>query len=272
MLIDVFPTDTSAASRITPEKILDVLRDFVQIALEKNFVMLVSTGKGKHRLDSSIIEESIGNSLRGFAEGHPLFTQMGLSIEMATNGTWYDFLIRSLDGSIWIPINLKVSSLEGCDDLSAKDGVFYALTGIRPTDGMTRNWDCFCRNMATHVKRNNCSADYYYLVVQKTPPGKPVGKVFWTSLLQLQRVRPNGCNPPFQCRWKENTERATQTRQQAIDNLLNVLGQTFVQRAKALDSFRTHLVPGFAEGLKTKWFGPCLVAATSVSDARLLGE
>jgi hypothetical protein len=258
MLTNAQPKETDASTDITPEQILDVIKDYLQTALEKNIIKLASSGRGKHRTDSSITEESIGNSLRGFAEGHPLFTQLGLSFEMATNGNWYDFLIRSADDSIWLPINLKVSSLEGNDDLSSKDGVFYALTGIRPTTGMTRNWDLFCQNLAIHVKRNNCLADYYYLVVQKTSPGKSVGKVFWTSLLRLQRVTPNGCNPPFQCKWKENTERAAWGRQQAVDNLINVLGETFVQRAKAFDSFRTHLVPTFSGGLKTRWFGDCL--------------
>lgn len=243
------------STQITSEHILDVLQGYMQTALEQNIIKLVSTGKGQARSDSTANEALIGTSLRGFALGHSLFTEKGMSFEVATNGAWYDFLVRSADDSIWLPINLKVSSLKGNDNLSSKEGLFFALTGIRPTGGLIRNWDLFCQNLAAHVKRNDCAADYFYLVVQKTPPNKPVGKVFWTSLLQLQHVTPNGSNPPFQCKWSENTERAMCSRQQAVDNLLDVVGETFVLRAKALDSFKNHVVPGFSDDLKTKWSG-----------------
>lgn len=242
-------------TQTTPAHILNVLQGYLQVALEQNIIRLVSSGRGSARADSAANEALIGTSLRGFALGHPLFTQSGMSFEVATNGTWYDFLVRSADDSVWLPINLKVSSLQGNDNLSSKEGLFYALTGIRPTGGLIRNWDLFCQNMATHVKRNDCSADYYYIVVQKASSDMPVGRVFWTSLLQLQRVTPNGSNPPFQCKWSDNTERSFWTRQQAVDNLLDVVGETFVLRAKALDSFKTHVVPGFSNDLKTKWSG-----------------
>lgn len=241
------------STTVTPDQILNVLQGYLQAALEQNIITLVSTGRGNARADSAANEALIGRSLRGFALGHPMFADSELFFEVTTNGAWYDFLVRSEDESIWLPINLKVSSLRGRDNLSSKEGLFYALTGIRPQGGMIRNWDLFCKNMAAHVKRTECSADYYYLVVQKASADMPVGRVFWTSLLQLQRVSPNGSNPPFQCKWRENMDRAGWSRQEAVDNLLDVVGETFVLRAKALESFKEFVAPGFSGALSEKW-------------------
>lgn len=238
--------------QVTPGHILGVLRDYLHQALSQEIIKLAYTGKGNARKDSAENETLIGNSLRGFALGHPMFAGGEFTFEVTINGTWYDFLVKSADDSIWMPINLKVSSLIGSDNLSSKEGLFYALTGVRPKDGLIRNWDLFCSNTAKHVKRENCSADYYYLVVEKLKGGK-AGRVFWTSLLELQRVTPNGSNPPFQCRWRENIERNVRDRARAVDNLLDVVGETFVLRARALDSFKRHVVPDFPEALRAKW-------------------
>lgn len=250
------------AQKISPEHILDVLQGYLQTALEQNIIRLVSSGRGQARNDSSANEALIGASLRGFALGHPLFSQQGMVFEVATNGRWYDFLVYSLDGQIWMPINLKVSTLKGNDNLSSKEGLYFALTGKNPSGGVIRNWELFCSNLAANVCRMDNSADYYYLVVQKPTANQPMGRVFWTSLLKLQRVTPNGSNPPFQCKWQENVERASRSRQEAVDRLLDVLGETFVLRANALNSFQRHIVPGFTGPLKAKWEGdPPIVVA-----------
>lgn len=240
---------------VTPDWILGVLRDYLKTALEEKVITLVYTGPGNARADSRANEQLIGSSLRAFALGHPLFTKGGFTFDVTINGQWYDFLVKSADESIWLPINLKVSALRGNDNLSSKAGLFYALTGIRPSNALIRNWDLFCQNMAASVKRTDCSADYYFLVVRKDEGGDQEKRVFWTSLLQLKSVKPNGSNPPFQCKWRENMERQTRSRAEAVDDLLDVVGETFVLRAKALDSFKQHVAPGLSEKLKTKWSG-----------------
>ncbi len=141
---------------------------------------------------------------------------------------------------IWLPINLKVSSFRGRDDLSSKDGLFYALTGKDPEHC---DWDRYCQELAAHLKRDNCCADYYYIVVQKSRPGTPRGNVFWTSLLALRCVHPNGNRPPFQCHWAENTERLSWPRKEAVAYLLGVLEETLTLRANASASFKKHLTP-----------------------------
>ncbi len=127
------------------------------------------------------------------------------------------------------------------------------MTGVRPTNSTIRNWDVFFENLATMLQREDCASDYYFLIVEKSAAG--VGRVFWTSLLQLKIVTPNGSNPPFQACWKQNMELSGRVRSEAIDNLLNIVGQTFALRAKALQSFKTHIVPKLSTEHRTEWVG-----------------
>ena len=236
----------------TPAEILDVLCTYVEHALHQGIINLVSTGDS--RADSTVNEGVIGTSLRAFTAGHPMFLD-GLTFAVAPNRTWYDFLVSGTNpGSPWVPINLKVSTLRGNDNVSSKAGLFYALTGLQPTNQLVANWDLFCRNVAANVKRDDCDADYYFIVVEKNR-GNEVGRVFWTSLLHIERVTPNGSNPPFQCCWGENTNRAERPRTASIDTLLDVVGRTFVLRARALESFKEHILPGMSAEMKQTWAG-----------------
>lgn len=237
---------------ISADEILNTLAAQLRRGLEQGFITLVTYGKGQARRESTENEEIIGNSLRAFAAGHPWF-QEDLRFSVATNGAWYDFLVESPDRSIWVPINLKVSNLQGNDNVASKAGLFYAMTGMHPTNSAIRNWDVFCENLATNLQRENCASDYYFLVVEKSAAG--VGRVFWTSLLQLRAVTPNGSNPPFQACWSQNMERSDRVRSEAVDYLLNIVGQTFVLRAKALQSFRNHIVPKLSTELRAEWVG-----------------
>lgn len=50
-------------------------------------------------------------------------------------------------------------------------------------------------------------------------------------------------------------ERSGRVRSEAVDYLLNIVGQTFVLRAKALQSFKNHIVPKLSTELRTEWAG-----------------
>ncbi len=236
----------------TPAEILDLLCEYVEHALHQGIINLVSTGDSRN--DSTANEGVIGTSLRAFTAGHPMF-QGGLTFAVAPNRTWYDFLVSgSNPDDPWVPINLKVSTLRGNDNVSSKAGLFYALTGLQPRNQLVANWDLFCRNVATNVRREGCDADYYFIVVEKNR-GNKVGRVFWTSLLHIERVTPNGSNPPFQCCWGENTNRVARPRAESVDALLDVVGRTFVLRARALESFMEHIVPGMSGEMQQVWAG-----------------
>lgn len=232
------------------EDILDTLCQHLSKGISEGFIELVTYGKGQARRESTENEVIIGRALQSFAAGHPLFSD-GLSFQVATNGSWYDFVAQTQDQSTFVPINLKVSTLNGQDNVASKAGLFYALTGVMPKNSLIRNWDVFCRNLAANLKRDDCKTDYYFLVVEKSRAG--VGNVFWTSLLDLQIVKENGSNPPFQAKWRENMQRSERSRAEAVDYLLNTMGKTFVLRAKALDSFRNHLVPMLDEETRGGW-------------------
>ena len=104
------------ANHPSSDQILGLIQNFVQDALQRNIIQLVSTGN--HQADSLASEQRIANALRGFAWGHPLFTEGGLLFELPSKGYWYDFLVRSAVDAIWLPVNIKVSSFRGQDDLS----------------------------------------------------------------------------------------------------------------------------------------------------------
>ena len=120
--------------------------------------------------------------------------------------------------------------------MSSKEGVFFALTGIKPNEVRINSWELFCEQLGLHLGKDP-DADYYFLVVSKQPDGG----VFWTSLKQIETLVPNGNNPPFQCNWGRNRNRIERSNVDAQKYILSVLRETFVLRAEALNSFKRHL-------------------------------
>ena len=135
-----------------------------------------------------------------------------------------------------MPVNVKVSSLRGNDNLSSKEGVLFALTGVDPKRVKINDWERYCEAIGQHLSTQP-EADYYFLVVNK----RVAGDIFWTSLKHLPELTPNGNNPPFQCNWSKNRVRANRSREAAVAYILGILRQTFVLRAKALESFDAHI-------------------------------
>lgn len=135
-----------------------------------------------------------------------------------------------------MPVNVKVSALKTSDNISSKEGVFYALTGISSDKVQIKNWERFCEELSRYLGTNP-TADYYFLVISKELPGE----VFWTSLKSIGELVPNGNNPPFQCHWGRNRVRASRSGNEAQRYILGVLRETFRLRAEALRSFDRHL-------------------------------
>jgi len=230
------------SSDITPSAILNIITGYLTTAVEKNIITL--SVSGDPQTDSLANQKTIADSLKAFTLAHPLFSTNGILFEVPlASKFWCDFIIRTQDNRLWLPINLKVSSFKGRDDLSSKEGVFYALTGIDPQTRSVRSWDSYCKELASHIRRDNCDADYYYLVVRKSRPDDSKADVFWTTLLPFHSLYPNGNRPPFQCCWKENLEPAQRPRNEAIAYILSVLEATLVQRALALRSFSKYVAP-----------------------------
>lgn len=216
----------------TPQ-ILDLLCNYLSRSMQEE-KLLLDRSQADGRLNSQANERQISQALELFGLANESFQTAGLVVEVSPPRFWFDFCIKG--PGIFLPVNVKVSSLEGNDNLSSKEGVFFALTGVDPKKVKINDWERYCEAIGTHLATQP-NADYYFLVVNKQSPGD----IFWTSLKNLPELTPNGNNPPFQCNWSKNRFRANRAREDAENYILNTLRQTFVLRAKALESFDAHI-------------------------------
>jgi hypothetical protein len=133
-------------------------------------------------------------------------------------------------------VNVKVSTFQSADNLSSKEGLFYALTGTNPKAVFINSWETFCAHLAGNLGRNP-DADYYFLAVSKLKPGD----VFWTTLKSLSNLRSSGSNYPYQCCWGDNRERHERSFEESVGFLLSVVRESFAKGAEPLQSFDRHL-------------------------------
>lgn len=217
----------------TSENILNLLRDYLARSMQESTLQL-DRSQADGRLNSQANERQISQALQLFGVANESFQTAQLKVEVSPPRHWFDFCIKG--PHTFLPVNVKVSSLEGNDNLSSKEGVFFALTGIDPKQVKINDWERYCEAIGTHLAEDP-AADYYFLVVNKKIPGD----VFWTSLKRLPELTPNGNNPPFQCNWSKNRTHANRSPAEAENYILSCLRQTFVLRAKALESFDAHI-------------------------------
>lgn len=220
-------------SRSDNTSVLDNLAKYLSNSLRTGSLDL-DKSQSDGRLNSQMNERQISTALQLYSHANDQFQEAGLSIEIAPPRYWYDFAIRG--EKTFLPVNVKVSTLEGNDNLSSKEGVFYALTGVDPKKVKINDWERYCEAIGNHLGELP-EADYYFLVINKNK----AGDVFWTSLKRLPVLTPNGNNPPFQCNWSKNRCHSGLDEIAAQQYILGVLRQTFVLRAKALESFDQHI-------------------------------
>jgi hypothetical protein len=221
----------------TPERIIEVLnrlREYISRALADGALVLLDNN-ADGRLNSQENERQISDALRLYAHSSEWFRDNELAIEVAEPRFWYDFCVRG-PHSLFVPVNVKVSTFQTADNVSSKMGLFYALTGVDPSSVRLNSWEHFCQNLAEHLGRDQ-SADYYFIAVNKTDPGD----VIWTGLKLLQSLRPNGSNPPYQCKWADNRVRVERTFDEAANFILSVVRESFYRGANSLVSFDRHL-------------------------------
>lgn len=224
----------------TPEAVLDRITNHLSIALRSGVVQL-ALGGNDGREDSQRSEQHITQTLALQFMADQYFAENGLTFSPSPPRYWYDFLVTSRDG-MWLPVNVKISSFSGSDNLSSKEGLFFAMTGVDPKnvphpDGNGRkwginSWEPYCEAMAYYFGAN-MTADYYFLVINKND----IGHVFWTSLRQMASLDPNGSNLPYQAHWGRNMQRANRTWQESAEFLMGVFREALVLRARVLDQF-----------------------------------
>ncbi len=218
---------------LNSEDILELLSGYLARSMRQSTLQL-DRSQSDGRLNSQANERQISQALELFGLANERFQEAQLKVEVSPPRFWFDFCIKGPD--TFLPVNVKVSSLEGNDNLSSKEGVFFALTGIDPKQAKINDWERYCEAIGANLATQP-TADYYFLVVNKKIPGD----VFWTSLKRLPELTPNGNNPPFQCNWSKNRSHALRSREEAEHYILGCLRQTFVLRAKALESFDAYI-------------------------------
>ena len=214
--------------------VLNRLTEYLSHALKDGTLVLLRDNQDG-RINSQENERQVSHALRLFTHSNDWFKKAGYTLEVSDARYWYDFCVRGPEG-LFIPVNVKVSTLESADNLSSKEGLFYALTGIDPCSVFINAWEKFCSRMAEHMGTVP-EADYYFLVVSKVDPGD----VFWTSLKSLKKLSANGSNPPYQAKWSANRERVERTNEEATQFLLAIMRQSFLKGANPLLSFDKHL-------------------------------
>jgi hypothetical protein len=213
--------------------ILDRLCTYLGSALADGALAL-GAGDADGRVNSQENERQISDALRLFTHSNDWFRGENLSLEVAEPRFWYDFCVHA-DG-LFIPVNVKVSTFRTADNLSSKEGLFYALTGVDPKTVNINSWERFCGLLAENLGRNR-DADYFFLAVSKTTSGD----VFWTTLKSLAALRSSGSNYPYQCCWADNRVRQERSFEESTRFLLGIVRESFAKGAEPLQSFDRHL-------------------------------
>ncbi len=158
--------------------------------------------------------------------------QKQFDIIVPRSRAWYDF---ALDGDLFIPVNIKVTDTTHADNLNCKLGLYYALTGRKPSFQNEIGWLRYFEelNRSFGYDKNH---DYYFLVINKNN----TKDVFCTTLKSLKTLQPNGNNLPFQSRWSDNREMQNRSFEEAADMLLSTLGQSIKLRADIYFNFKKY--------------------------------
>ncbi|WP_104640649.1 restriction endonuclease [Helicobacter bizzozeronii] len=147
-------------------------------------------------------------------------------VQMSPPRCWYDFKI--VKDSQGIFVNIKVSDLNNnsADNISAKLGMGYALTGVQ---NLPTPWEKFHAILAEQLK---LGYDYYFLVVNKNDPKD----CFWTSLKRIETLNSTGNNLPFQCKWNKNRGFSKRNEIEATRYILNVYWESWKKRVEGYPS------------------------------------
>jgi len=193
----------------------------------KNFLLqsniTLSEGFDDGRINSSFNEKEIIH----------LIQRANFDISVPKARSWYDFSF--IENDIFYPVNIKITETNSADNLNAKLGIYYALTGLMPDFHNEIDWltyfSKFRENMDTYINK-----DYYFLVLNKND----AKDIFINSLKGLRKLNPNGNNLPFQCKWKENKEFQKRTHASASKFILKTFGESIKLRSEIYFNFKKY--------------------------------
>lgn len=184
--------------------------------MSHDYMNFSTTGDG--RLDSAESESVVIHHLK------ELFQDTNVEVREAPDKRWwYDVLIKCED-EIY-PINIKMTSGVSYDNVSSKQGLFYALTGIWPDKqrGLTR-WESY-NTLLTENFNPSSNTDYYFIIYFKEEE-----TFLFTSLKRLNTLMANGNNLPFQCKWSDNCEDTSRSQEEQSFYLMEVYFNSWVKK------------------------------------------
>ncbi|GAB4203634.1 MAG: hypothetical protein Fur0023_10700 [Bacteroidia bacterium] len=154
-------------------------------------------------------------------------------IDIPKYRSWFDFSFT--EEGVFIPVNIKITETTRADNLNAKLGMYYALTGLLPDFPNEINWLNYFEILSDNMGKNK-KRDYYFLVVNKNN----TNDVFINSLKCLRKLVPNGNNIPFQCRWIDNKNPIQRNFSQSKRFLLSNFGKSIKLRAEIYFQFKKY--------------------------------
>lgn len=144
---------------------------------------------------------------------------------------WYDFAVE--ENKEFYPVNIKVTDTTHADNLNCKLGIYYALTGLKPSFPNETGWLKFFERLKEDFGTNE-NKDYYFLIINKKDPTD----VYCTTLKGLQTLQPNGSNLPFQCKWDDNRSIKNRSFTEAADFILKTFGNSIKLRSDIYFNFK----------------------------------
>lgn len=175
--------------------------DSVVAYLQRNQIEL-DTGNQDGRINSIRNEDEV---LKHLIKEFP-------AIKIPNIRCWWDFGLDSKEDELFVNIKISDFNNHAADNISAKLGMGYALTGIKK---LPMSWSKFHKILAEELK---IGYDYYFLVINKNDTRDS----FWTSLKRIDTLVPNGNNLPFQCDWAKNRSFSTRSEIEAMKYILSV--------------------------------------------------
>ena len=152
---------------------------------------------------------------------------------------WYDVAL-TIDGKFY-PINIKSVTGTTSDNISSKEGMFYAITGLDPQIEKITQFKSFEEKLLTNINYDSDS-DYYFIIFFKRTK-----KIFFTSLKRVCTLTPNGNNLPFQCKWNDNKIYTTRNNKEQIDYLIKVYFEGVMKKITAHQYILNYMKVNFNE-------------------------
>lgn len=118
----------------------------------ENFTVAANTLYEDGRINSINDEESI----LALIKANPL---KGYTILNAPSRYWYDFAL--VNDTEFYPINIKSTSGHSADNISSKEGMYYALTGRDPKKDKITTFENFNKKIIEYYKED-ITADYFF--------------------------------------------------------------------------------------------------------------